>query len=96
MTRIVHEGYKLRNWQKRIAHSGSSIRAMEVLGYVSRNGKDLLSEFVDCRLAVNRRWWDLYLNGRTVGPDPEVWGDGEEVQDAIYVDDMVAAMMRGM
>jgi len=29
--------------------------------------------------------------------DPiEVWGDGEDVRDAIYVDDMVAAMMRGM
>ena len=50
MTRIAHESYKLLNWKRRLSENGTTIKKLEVLGYVSRNGKDLYHAFVDCRL----------------------------------------------
>jgi ADP-sugar diphosphatase len=52
MARLVRESPKVKAWQKRVIQNGNSITKLEVLGYVSRNGKDLYSAFVDCRIMV--------------------------------------------
>jgi hypothetical protein len=46
----VQDSYKFRQWEQRIKNNGCALKKVDILGYVSRNNKDLYSAFIDCSL----------------------------------------------
>jgi len=48
LSEIVEYSYKFQEWKRRIENSGSSLKKVDILGYVSRNNKDLYTAFIDC------------------------------------------------
>jgi len=48
VSHIVQDSYKFQQWKQRIENNGSVFKKIDILGYVSRNNKDLYSAFIDC------------------------------------------------
>jgi len=48
VSEIVENSHKFQEWKRRLEKSGSFLKKVDILGYVSRNKKDLYTAFIDC------------------------------------------------